>query len=434
MGIGRFVVVLLLIAVPMVAAADSDMVYTTSGPVNLRQGPSTAGAVVRRLWQNQTLRRKREENGWSRVCTLSGQTGWVRSDLVSDTWIKVHKKERTLTLMRGDMAVRSWKMALCPFNPLEDKMHQGDGGTPEGRFFVCEALREPGAAKYGARSMRLSYPSVEDARRGLVEGVVTRTQYKAILLAVRQGRMPLQNTGLGGSIRIHGGGAGADWTLGCIGMEDADIRELFELVPPRVRVEVWRSRVREKLASLPGWPLPLVAAGARAQLKSPAEYTLKAMGYQRLDYPLGDIAPDEGVCTDVVIRAARNANLDLQALLHEDFLLAPEAYAEYRAEPDPHIDHRRVVALDIFLSRNAVAPDGGDPWLGGEIVLMDTGIDNGTPLDHAGVVGGEPDGRGIPGVVNNWAPGASVRSMALLEQVYPTVVARYRLPDPLEFH
>ena len=42
-------------------------------------------------------------------------------------------------------------------------------------------------------------------------------------------------------------------------------------------------------------------------------------GYQVLDYPDGDVPIDRGVCTDVLIRALRQAyDFDLQQLVHED--------------------------------------------------------------------------------------------------------------------
>ena len=37
-----------------------------------------------------------------------------------------------------------------------------------------------------------------------------------------------------------------------------------------------------------------------------------------MKYPDGDMPRDKGVCTDVVIRAVRNAGIDIQKELHED--------------------------------------------------------------------------------------------------------------------
>lgn len=36
---------------------------------------------------------------------------------------------------------------------------------------------------------------------------------------------------MGGGIFIHGNGAKRDWTLGCIALEDEDVRELFDATP-----------------------------------------------------------------------------------------------------------------------------------------------------------------------------------------------------------
>jgi len=40
--------------------------------------------------------------------------------------------------------------------------------------------------------------------------------------------------------------------------------------------------------------------------------------YYRLPYPGGDVPPDRGVCTDVIIRAYRKMGIDLQQAVHED--------------------------------------------------------------------------------------------------------------------
>src|SRR5687768_9589025 len=79
--------------------------------------------------------------------------------------------------------------------------------------------------------------------------------------------------------------------------------------------------------------------GALAQLGT--KYTT---GYFSIDYPNGDLPPDQGVCTDVVVRALRTAGYDLQKLMHEDmkanFGKYPKRYG--LSKPDPNIDHRRV--------------------------------------------------------------------------------------------
>ena len=72
---------------------------------------------------------------------------------------------------------------------------------------------------------------------------------------------------------------------------------------------------------------------------------------------MGDVPPDVGVCTDVVIRAYRRVGVDLQQRVHEDMRAAFAAYprAWGLARPDPNIDHRRVPNLQTFFRRRGTA-------------------------------------------------------------------------------
>ena len=87
-------------------------------------------------------------------------------------------------------------------------------------------------------SLGLSYPDEEDAERGLRDGLITRAQHRRIVSAVREGRCPPWNTPLGGEIFIHGGGVASDWTWGCVALENAAVRELFDAVPPGTSVVI----------------------------------------------------------------------------------------------------------------------------------------------------------------------------------------------------
>ncbi|WP_430763870.1 DUF1287 domain-containing protein [Rhizobium sp. BR 315] len=104
----------------------------------------------------------------------------------------------------------------------------------------------------------------------------------------------------------------------------------------------------------PTWPSSLVQA-ARAQIGVTTRYDPT---YVRIAYPGGDVPPDRGVCTDVVIRAYRRAfGFDLQKLLHEDmkanFTAYPKAWG--MKAPDPNIDHRRVPNLAAYFTRRKAA-------------------------------------------------------------------------------
>lgn len=75
--------------------------------------------------------------------------------------------------------------------------------------------------------------------------------------------------------------------------------------------------------------------------------------YRRLNYPMGDVPPEIGVCSDVVIRAYRIVGIDLQQLVHQDmktnFALYPNHWG--LKTTDRNIDHRRVPNLQIFFKR-----------------------------------------------------------------------------------
>ena len=78
--------------------------------------------------------------------------------------------------------------------------------------------------------------------------------------------------------------------------------------------------------------------------------------YYRLDYPNGDVPPNIGVCTDVIIRAYRTLGVDLQVLVHEDMAANFAAYPSKRiwglSSTDRNIDHRRVPNLQAFFARH----------------------------------------------------------------------------------
>ena len=150
-----------------------------------------------------------------------------------DPSIVIRKKKRRLELYDGGKLIKTYPIALG-FAPDGDKEEQGDGKTPEGSFYVF--VKNP-QSKFHL-SLGLSYPSTEDAERGLASGIITRRQHDSIVQAIRDGKMPLQNTALGGEIYIHGGGTNGDWTWGCIALANGDIEELYGSVGTGAKVTI----------------------------------------------------------------------------------------------------------------------------------------------------------------------------------------------------
>jgi murein L,D-transpeptidase YafK len=139
--------------------------------------------------------------------------------------IVVLKSKRQLKLYADGSLVRTYKVGLG-LNPVDDKKRQGDRATPEGDFYIFTKNNK--SAYY--LSLGISYPNVEDAERGLREGLISRAQHDAIVKAIKLKTTPPQNTELGGDIYIHGNGAGSDWTWGCVALENENIRELYDAV------------------------------------------------------------------------------------------------------------------------------------------------------------------------------------------------------------
>lgn len=157
--------------------------------------------------------------------------------------ILIKKGERKLYLYSQDNGkerlVKTYQIALGN-NPTGAKVKQGDGATPEGDYYITH--KNPSSRFY--LSLGLSYPNIADADKGSKEGLVTKAEHQAIINAIRAKAKPPQNTRLGGDIFIHGGGTGKlfgsvrDWTLGCVALENDEIKELFDLIPLRTPVKI----------------------------------------------------------------------------------------------------------------------------------------------------------------------------------------------------
>ncbi len=130
--------------------------------------------------------------------------------------IVVKKSERRLYLMRGDQPFRSYRIALG-YQPTGHKRYQGDGRTPEGRYYLDWRSAK---SKY-YKAMHISYPSGRD-----------------LIRARSTGRDP------GGAIMIHGqpslrrGEKSGDWTFGCIAVSNLAIDEIWSYVDLGTPIEI----------------------------------------------------------------------------------------------------------------------------------------------------------------------------------------------------
>jgi murein L,D-transpeptidase YafK len=153
-----------------------------------------------------------------------------------DPAITVRKAARTLDLTcRGQPRAR-FGVSLGRA-PTGTKQREGDGRTPEGRYYVCTRNDRSAFRLF----LGLAYPGPDDADRGLRQRVLTPAQAKAIREAHAARAAPPWNTALGGAVGIHGAKNGwgfvgrlhrlFDWTNGCIAVADREIEELWSLAP-----------------------------------------------------------------------------------------------------------------------------------------------------------------------------------------------------------
>ena len=423
----RNTLILVLGLVVSLAAIRARADYVVSASP-LRSDPRAGAAVVDRIDANKTVAVLGQSADFTKVRLGVGVEGWVPSKEVESRWIRVWKAERRLSLMDGETEVKSFRIALGAQHPVGDKVKQGDGATPEGRFFLGELDPAPAPSRYGTRSMRLSYPGVPHARRALQSGLIPRATYESIVRAIAAGTIPPQNTPLGGSIRIHGGGSSRDWTLGCIALTDDEVIEVYNFARSGMRVQVFVKAADEAAAR--GGLGKAILRGAKAQLENPARYTTHAMQALPMPFPMGDIDRGEAVCTDIIVRSLRAAGLDLQALIYEDRLLHADRYRG-KSAIKANIDHRRVTNLVPFFRRFASegSLSGKAGLRPGDVVIFDTGIQNGTPFDHIGIVDDMKDADGEWKAINIWTVGYRTQAMALIGKDYPKVVAWFRMGE-----
>lgn len=137
--------------------------------------------------------------------------------------VRVHvaKGARTIEVRAGDEVLLRFAASLGP-GGAGYKTREGDRVTPVGRYHVT--MHQPSQYRV---FLRLDYPNAEDRAR--------------FARLKRDGALPDGAT-IGGDIGIHGppvsmtdeekkGLVGRDWTLGCVAVQDEEIKALAKLVP-----------------------------------------------------------------------------------------------------------------------------------------------------------------------------------------------------------
>jgi murein L,D-transpeptidase YafK len=132
------------------------------------------------------------------------------------TRLVLMKQQRALYLMHGDQVLKAYQVDLGS-SPVGAKVYEGDGRTPEGRYFINR--RNPNSSYH--LSLGISYPNEQDVQ-----------------VARALGKSP------GGDIFIHGRSRenrrkGPDWTAGCISVHDKEIEDIYAMVRDGTVIDIY---------------------------------------------------------------------------------------------------------------------------------------------------------------------------------------------------
>ena len=121
--------------------------------------------------------------------------------------------------------------------------------------------------------------------------------------------------------------------------------------------------------------------------------------YKSAYYSGGYPPKSEGVCTDVIWRAMKNAGYSLKDMVDEDIKSNTDKYPRVEGKPDPNIDFRRVRNLDIYFRNNHIALTTDlsqiKEWQGGDIIVF---------KDHIGIISDKRNKKGIPLLIHHANP------------------------------
>jgi uncharacterized protein YijF (DUF1287 family) len=167
-----------------------------------------------------------------------------------------------------------------------------------------------------------------------------------------------------------------------------------------------------------------IVQGARLEITNHTKYK---SNYYEGGYPL----PVEGVCTDVIWRALKNAGYDLKANMDKDIHLNKGDYSNGVVTPDPNIDFRRVKNQYVFLKKYAknltteVKPYNKknlSEWQAGDIVVLSKG-------DHVAVISDKRRKDGVPYIIHNASTFAKEENVLMNWSKKGRIIGHFRFPD-----
>lgn len=141
-------------------------------------------------------------------------------------------------------------------------------------------------------------------------------------------------------------------------------------------------------------------------------------------YYKGGYPPDnEGVCTDVVWRAFKNAGYSLKDMVDEDIAKNVNDYPAVNGKPDPNIDFRRVRNLKVYFEKICIKltndPTDIAEWQAGDIVIFGS--------SHIGIISDKRNKEGITYLIHNASQPLREEDALILWNNMEPITGHYRL-------
>lgn len=137
--------------------------------------------------------------------------------------IFIDKKNYFLEIQVDGIGIKRYPINLG-IKPWNRKLHFDKMSTPEGKYHLTHFNYKSSFHK----SMGVSYPNSED-----------RERYAMALKNKKIPKVKGKYAHIGGSITIHGGGVGNNWTWGCIAMRNRDIDEILKTKCIKVNTPIY---------------------------------------------------------------------------------------------------------------------------------------------------------------------------------------------------
>lgn len=171
------------------------------------------------------------------VCSLSH----AADGQGDETWLLVDTVNLKLMVMQGTMQVHRYDGIAIGRDGVARNKILGDQRTPIGSFRVAWISEDSRFHRF----LGLNYPDRKRAWRAWENMKLEEGDWLAINSAHKNGKIPPQNTPLGGQIGIHGIGKGDpgihemyNWTNGCVALTNEQLDELMQWVHIGTRIEI----------------------------------------------------------------------------------------------------------------------------------------------------------------------------------------------------